>query len=746
MLRDSTLPDVPASEHSVNLVNNMLLHAAKSEIYRMNTRYRESFNPFREKYPLRMRRLTFCQRVLGLALIGCCMLSISVASVPDVRADESPTAWTPELMLGLKRVGSVQVSPNGAQVALTVRKAVIDNDKSEYLTQIYLANTVPGSGWQLTQGDKSSDDPQWSPDGKWIAFLSARTGKKNLWLIRPNSGEAAQISDSKTDVSSFKWAPDGRSIAFTAADAPTSDEESRSKSKNDARVVDENHKLNRLFVLPIEIPVDKPMPARQLTSGPTEHVVSDGGRPGRPAFDWSPDGKTIVFAHTKSPTQDDWTSSDLSLLDVATGNVRPLVHSDAVEGTPYYSPDGMSIAYITSDTPPTWGGSRTVHVIGANGGTSVQLADTQDGFGRYSEIIGWSGNGRQLYFTEIHGTVMRVMSLPLHGNPVALSQNDGMSLGGVSLNSTRTHFGFGWEQLNRPYEACVSRVERFEPVIVSQLHQTELKIPLGRTETLRWKSQDGMEIEGLLTYPVGYDKSRKYPFVLVIHGGPMGVFTQTFDGTAASYPVAAFAARGYVVLRANVRGSSGYGRKFRYANYNDWGGGDFQDLMSGVDHVIELGIADPDRLGVMGWSYGGYMTSWAITQTKRFKAASVGAGVTNLVSFTGTSDIPGFLPDYFSGEFWDKFETYRKHSPMFHVKGVTTPTLIQHGEKDERVPLSQGQELYNALKRQGCTTKMVIYPRTPHGIEEPRLLLDCMQRNLEWFDQYLASDPTTNPT
>jgi dipeptidyl aminopeptidase/acylaminoacyl peptidase len=170
-------------------------------------------------------------------------------------------------------------------------------------------------------------------------------------------------------------------------------------------------------------------------------------------------------------------------------------------------------------------------------------------------------------------------------------------------------------------------------------------------------------------------------------------------------------------------------------------------MIAGVDHLVAQGVADPARLGVMGWSYGGFMTSWTITQTQRFRAASVGAGVTNLVSFTGTADIPGFLPDYFGGEYWNQLEPYRAHSPMFHVRGVRTPTLIQHGERDERVPLSQGQELYNALKRQGCTTRMIVYPRTPHGIEEPRLLLDCMQRNLEWFDTYVrnASPPPASP-
>lgn len=333
-----------------------------------------------------------------------------------------------------------------------------------------------------------------------------------------------------------------------------------------------------------------------------------------------------------------------------------------------------------------------------------------------------------------------------------------MSAGGVFLNVTRTDVGFGWETLAKPPEAFVAKaprrfvasVDTFEPVQVSHVQRDVPDAPPDRTEVIHWNSKDGQEIEGLLTYPVGYEKGKKYPLLLVIHGGPMGAFMQSFDGAATYYPVAAFASRGYAVLRANPRGSAGYGKKFRYANYGDWGGGDFQDLMSGVDYVIDQGVADPDRLGVMGWSYGGYMTSWTITQTHRFKAASVGGGVTNLMTFNGTADIPSFLPDYLGGEFWDKPEIYQERSPMFHIKGVNTPTLITHGEIDERVPLSQDEELYSALKRLGCTTKMVIYPRTHHGIEEPRLMLDCMDRNLEWFDRYVrkakpAPDRGANP-
>jgi dipeptidyl aminopeptidase/acylaminoacyl peptidase len=263
------------------------------------------------------------------------------------------------------------------------------------------------------------------------------------------------------------------------------------------------------------------------------------------------------------------------------------------------------------------------------------------------------------------------------------------------------------------------------------------RLPLGKTEVIRWKAKDGLEVEGLLTYPVGYEAGKKYPLILNIHGGPAGVFVETFIGRSGLYPIASFAARGFGVLRPNPRGSSGYGKTFRFANHNDWGGKDYEDDQAGVDQVIAMGVADPNRLAVMGWSYGGFMTSWTITQTQRFKAAAVGAGVTNLWSFTGTADIPGFLPDYFGGEPWQQFETFQKHSPITYVKNVTTPTLILHGEADVRVPPSQGYEYYHALKRQGVTTKMVVYPRQPHGPAEPKFVLDIMQRHLDWVDKYV---------
>ena len=249
-------------------------------------------------------------------------------------------------------------------------------------------------------------------------------------------------------------------------------------------------------------------------------------------------------------------------------------------------------------------------------------------------------------------------------------------------------------------------------------------------------------MEGLLTYPVNYKSGKQYPLILNIHGGPAGVFTQNFTAAGSVYPIQAFAQQGYAVLRPNPRGSSGYGKDFRHANYNDWGFGDYEDDQSGVDKVIAMGVAHPDSLVICGWSYGGYMTSFTVTKTNRFKAASLGAPVTNLMSFVGTSDIAGFLPDYFAGEYWDRMDVYMKHSAMFNVKNVKTPSQVIHGERDVRVPISQGFEFYTAVKRLGIPAEMITYPRTPHGVQEPKFIQDIGERVLVWFNTQLKRKGT----
>jgi dipeptidyl aminopeptidase/acylaminoacyl peptidase len=643
------------------------------------------------------------------------------------RVQNAEHGWTPDALLTVKRVGPVVPSPDGTLVAFVVSQTVMEGEKSEWLSHIHVAKADGSDTFQLTQGDKSATQPRWSPDGRWIAFLSARGTEKdkvNLFRIRLGGGEAEALTNEKSSITAFEWAPDGTSIAFVMADPKSEDEEKASKEKRDARVVDADEKLARLYVVPVEKNADGKRPPKGLTSGPV-HVTG---------LNWSPDSATIVFSHQR--TTKVFEQNDISTVAVSGGNLKPVVATGAMEDDPVFSPDGRSIAYTVSDDPPTWAFTAWVHVMPTGGGPARALAKT---FDEQPSILGWSEDGRVVYVQEVHGTVARISTLPVDGGAPSFVTPPDLNPGGAMLNRNATTLGFAHAWSEKAPEAYVARIQPFAATQVSRVQtitQT-VQAPLGRTEVIRWKASDGLAVEGLLTYPAGYAQGTRVPLLVIVHGGPTGVFTQSFIGTPGPYPIAIFASRGYAILRCNVRGSSGYGRKFRYANYQDWGGGDYRDIMSGVDHVIGLGVADPDRLGIMGWSYGGYMTSWVITQTKRFKAASVGAGVTNLMSFTGTADIPGFIPDYFGGEYWDVLDRWRARSAMFNVKGVTTPTLIQHGEEDRRVPVSQGYELYNALLRQRVPVKMIVYPRQPHGIQEPKLIKDTMDRNLEWFDRWI---------
>ena len=546
-----------------------------------------------------------------------------------------------------------------------------------------------------------------------------------------SGGEAEQVTDEKGGVSAFEWSPDGQSFAFVMRDAKSEAEEKADKEKRDWRTLDEQVKMNRLYVVPVAKGADGKRTARLLTK--EARSVNE--------FSWAPDGKTIVFDHQKTPLADDWPSGDLATVSVADGTVTPLATSARAEDRATYSPDGRFIAFTLSDDPPSWAQERRVQVVPVGGGPTRALADTPDS---QPTIVGWSGDGRQIIVSEAQGLRGRVMALPVDGSPAVVLGGDA-SVSAPALNRTGTALGFAVQDFESPPEPFVMRLDAAGTPRKVAAVQASFTAPLGHSEPLTWKSPDGRQIEGILTYPVGYRAGTKVPLLLVIHGGPAGVFARTFIATPSPYPIAAFAARGYAVLRANPRGSSGYGKAFRFANRSDWGGGDYRDLMSGVDRVIEMGVADPNRMGVMGWSYGGFMTSWVVTQTKRFKAASAGAPVTNLMSFTGVADIPSFLPDYFGGEHWDTFEAWRTHSAMFTVKGVTTPTLIQHGEADVRVPISQGYEFYNALKRQGVTTRMTVYPRQPHGFVEPKMTLDAARANLEWFDRFvLGQAPATS--
>jgi len=659
-------------------------------------------------------------------------LAIALTLVVLFVSGAAAQTWDPELQLKVKAVGTPRVSPDGKKMVYAVNEAVMTPDKSEFVTQIWLSNLDTKRNVQLTFGEKSSSNPKWSPDGNWLAFLSNRKDNRNqIYLLNLSGGEAEPLTDGKSAVTNFAWSPDGRSIALTMVDAKTEEEEKNDKGKNDSRWADENLKLARLYVLSVQKDANGKREPRKLTT--ENYQVED--------FDWSNDGSRIAFGHVKSPVANDWPTSDVSIVEVASGKITDLANSPAAETSPLYSPDGKSIAVSTSDVPARWAGSGIIQVFSTSGGPPKNAAGT---FDAQPAVAGWSSDSKRIYFSEAKGTGTQIYSLDVAANRIDEIKTTPAVLSAISLNSSGTTFAFVRQTPNTPADAYVASVADFNPVQVTRVNEG-LQIPaLGRTEVITWKSKDGKDIEGLLTYPVGYQNGQRVPLILNVHGGPAGVFQQTFIGGRGVYPLATFASRGFAILRPNPRGSSGYGAEFRRANIKDWGFGDYQDLMTGVDKVIEMGVADPERLGVMGWSYGGFMTSWIVTQTQRFKAASAGAPVTNLMSFNGTADIPAFIPDYFGGQFWEVMDLYQKHSPMFNVKNVSTPTMIQHGEADIRVPISQGYEFYNALKVKGVPTRMLVLPRQPHGPTEPKMQLAAMKANLEWFEKYIGSKRETS--
>ena len=643
------------------------------------------------------------------------------------------TNWSPEQCLKIKNISAVRLSPDATKVLYTVREAVMTDDRSEYINQVWLCNEDGSNVIQLTKGDKNSSNPKWSPDGKWIAFTSSRDSKSNLYVLPVGGGEAEKITDVKTGVGEYEWRPDGKAIAFVMTDPGDNNEDKDKKAKNDWYYMDEVIKQNRLYILWLN---EKDTAGKYVQKKLTKENYNING------FDWRPDGKQIVYSYGKSPEVNDNINSDIALIDIADGNIKPIATTGAGETNPLFSPDGKLIAYYCTTDPVDWSGARHAKIYSTVDGKSWRLKATPDENGGIGAngVFAWGPDGKNVFWLEANKTLNSIYQLSVDGKMInEWSKGSKNLLGIVSMNSTGTHLAFTLQNPSQLPEAYISSINNFSPVKVTSINAEYANKPLPKTEVVRWKGADGREIEGLLTYPLNYKSGQKVPFILNIHGGPAGVFSQTcVAGNQGTYPIAAFAEMGYAILRPNPRGSSGYGTEFRMANREDWGGKDFQDVMAGVDYVIKMGVADENKMGVMGWSYGGFMSSWIVGHTNRFKVASIGAPVVDLAHQNLTDDIEGFLPSYFKSNPWDDWSKYDAHSPLRFVQNVKTPVMLQHGEADLRVPFSNSVMFYNALRRRNVPVRLLALPRQPHGPQEPRMVLKTMQTNVEWFDKYIG--------
>ena len=633
--------------------------------------------------------------------------------------------WAPELSIQLKKISDLNISDKSNKISFVVREALIEGEKSEYLSQIWVANTDGSDLVQFTYDKKSNTHPRFSPDGKYLAFISKRSEKPQIWIMNIAGGGPWQFTHEKQGAGAFHWSPNSKTIAFLMKDPETDEEEKNKKEKRDVILVDKNFKYGHIYTKKFNSKSDTSK-AERITNG--NYDITN--------FDWNPNGKNIAFSHRPEPTfNSGFVSGDISMVNLSNKKVKSLVTWEGVDSSPSFSPDGKLIAFTSNGGNREVIGLNDIFVIKTNGCKPRKLSETPNR-GRVG-IINWSTDSRHVYIRDLDRTQSQLYKIGVQDKSIdALFDAEGF-VSSIAISNDETKIIYVRQTVDKPSEVFSGLLRQIKTKRITDFN-ISLDLPaVTKTEILQWESKDGLEIEGLLTYPANYNKRKKYPLALIIHGGPAGAFNQAFTGNPGIYVVQYFTSKGYAVLRPNPRGSTGYGKDFRYANFKDWGFGDYEDIMSGVDKVIEMGVADQKRLAVMGWSYGGYMTSFVVTRTDRFKAASMGAGLPNLISMTSTTDISNYLVAHMGDEFWNDYKTYEKHSAIYRIKNVVTPTQILHGENDLRVPFTQGQEFYGALKRKGVSTEMVVYPRTPHGPREPKLLMDVSPRILTWLDKYI---------
>jgi len=698
-------------------------------------------------------------RFRALALSFCALACASYLPAPFVAAQTAPPtppaprAITVDDVFEIRAVGDPQIAEDGKWVAYTVSTMSLKEDKTE--TRIWMAPAGGGDAVVMTAEKESSSHPRWSPDGKFLAFLSKRgEGKTQVWLLNRMGGEAQKLTDTIQDVDDFAWSPDSKRLVLILQD-PTPEEldEAKAKEKDkpgsggredkDAKpkkpktpppfVIDRyrfktdtvgylDRRRTHLYVFDVATKA-----VVQITSGDFDDE--------QPA--WSPDGKLLAFRSNRSTPDPDRTY-DSNIWVVSTDNADKGAHLTQVttnpgsDGWPAWSPDGKWITYVTQIDPKLLVyATHHIAVSPATGGPAKVLTLA---FDRMSRSPRFSPDGQFIYFIADDDGTEDLFRTPAAGGEITRAISGHVVVSSYTIAKSGD-LAAQITGMDRPAEIFTTTTSGGTLTRITHVNDAFMaKVKVVTPEYVKFKSKDGTTVAGYLYKPLDYVAGKKYPTLLHPHGGPVGAYYGDFNHFSQL-----FAANGYVVLEPNPRGSSGYGQDFCKAIFADWGNKDYQDDLAMVDYAIAQGVADPDKLGVGGWSYGGISTDFIIAQTTRFKAASTGAGSAFFASLYGHDQ---YILDYDVelGHPWENRAAWDKISPIYKVANITTPTLFMGGDIDWNVPIVGGEQMYEALKSLGRETELVVYPGEYHGFKTPSHIKDRLERNLSWYAHYVKAD------